>query len=417
MAEPARSRLRYLIGEMERSTETFKRAVNGSKGNVLDMLRRDTPGYIAKEPAEPAEIEKIEKVREELEKVKKELAQIKREAEEKEIRQVKEMEQVNRRVQRYLAEILQLKGNIRVICRIKPLLLGEKVGSNIEVGERRVVLKNSHYSFGFSSVLFPSSTQEDLFNEVEDLVLSSVQGNRAAILAYGPTGSGKSYSMEGEKNNPGIVERALICIDKTLKADKERGWKGRVKGEALELYNSTEINKRESQWSSGIEEIRNVFMQAIKIRKTGGTECNTRSSRSHLILSLQIEAEREVDLQRERREGVLRIVDLAGSERLTQSKAEGERMKETVQINKSLTAIGDVVCAVAEKKPHIPYRNSKLTWALKDTIGEGARTAFIININPGSTEEETKSTLLFSQVLQRCTLGQIKKNVRAIYNV
>lgn len=362
-----------------------------------------------------AETAEVNRLREELEQERKNISAFKEWAENK--------------IKTQLHEILELKGAIRVITRVKPFISQE----NIVISEDLIEIPCKSFVSRCNKVLPPRATQEDLFAEVEDLVYSTCKGYRISILAYGPTGSGKTYSMEGpeqpsrEKKYNSIVHkselggscRCMECSDRgivyrsmqTLKNELYRmeslGYTYRVNLSVVELYNDRVIKSVE-----GIKEldmIEEAYRKVSKSRKIGGTECNSRSSRSHLILTVDVVLEKETECgTKEYIEGSLCIVDLAGSERLNHSKAEGERLKETVEINKSLTALGDVVYSIASGAAHIPYRNSKLTTLLKNTLGPGAKTAFIINVDPGASIEETVTALRFANRLQECRLGRSK---------
>lgn len=332
-------------------------------------------------------------------------------------------EQTERKLKKQLTEILHLKGAIRVVIRIKPFHSIEK----IVITDDSIEIPSKGLTSRCSRVLSPTATQEDLFAEIEDLIYSVTKGHRVSILAYGPTGSGKTYTMEGPEeisgkcnmnriyqqvvckckmcSKRGAVYRSMSLLQEELERMRMIGYSHSVRMTVTELYNDKIINTAEEILS--VERIPEIFEKASKNRKVGSTECNLRSSRSHLILTVDVRIERSTEEGSvEYIEGSLCICDLAGSERLTHSKAEGDRMREAIEINKSLSALGDVVYAIANKTAHIPYRNSKLTTILRNTLGLGAKTAFIINIDPGASIEETVTALRFSNRLQECILGQ-----------
>lgn len=386
------TKIAHLIEQIERNTKTFKKAISATQSNLTEILKKDTRSASSSSSLP----EETQSVKAELEKERERSSRYREEAEGK--------------IKKYLEEILELKGAIRVICRIKPT---PRRLSYVTATPTQIALRDTgrSLSFAFFSVLPPSSTQEELFSGVEDLVLSATKGNRSSILAYGPTGSGKSYSMEGTETDPGVVSRSLAYIEECLRREKELGWSVQIKGRVLELYGGRAVAEKETS-SGEMEEVKSLFRRASAERRVGSTECNARSSRTHLILSVEISMQREGSAQKETRAGLLRIVDLAGSERVKASKAEGERLKEAVEINKSLTALRDVICAIAEKSQHIPYRNSKLTHVLRDALGEGAKTAFIVSIDPSAPPEETATTLRFSRIIQECTLGKTQRNTQ-----
>ena len=143
------------------------------------------------------------------------------------------------------------------------------------------------------------------------------------------------------------------------------------------------------------EDIMNVIDAGLSVRKTTSTKMNVESSRSHLIFSLIIET---TDLQTQQvTRGKLSFVDLAGSERVKKSGATGDTMKEAQAINKSLSALGDVISALADEKAHIPYRNHKLTMLMSDSLGGNAKTLMFVNVSPADGNlEETQNSLTYA---------------------
>ncbi|KAI5186362.1 kinesin family member C1 [Nematocida homosporus] len=314
---------------------------------------------------------------------------------------LKYREETEDKIRRMLEELLGLKGQIRSICRIKPFSCTLPLGFTND----RISLPSKSLEFGFASVLGPTASQTEVFLQVEDLIFSVTKGYRVSLLAYGPTGSGKTYTMAGTSTEPGIVPRALDLLARELERLEGLGWEVRVKPSTLEVYNDKIVSEQKGDYSRGVEEAQVMFQGAASSRRVGSTACNTRSSRSHLLVQLEVNLSRRSNSQWEEIKGVLCIVDLAGSERVSQSKAEGIRLQETGQINKSLSALGDVVAAIQQKSAHIPYRNSQLTRLLQSTLGSGAKTAFLFNIDPGVSLAETVVTLRFSQRVQACQLG------------
>ena len=249
------------------------------------------------------------------------------------------------------------------------------------------------YPFQFDKVFDGKSKQEDVFEEISQLVQSALDGYNISIFAYGQTGSGKTYTMQGPENiieeiggvDSGMIPRAVEQIYDCVEKLKEHQWSYEMEAQYLEIYNetlrdllasspnstekydikhdaatskTTVTNAKVVKVSSPVE-IYGLLKTASSNRAVASTACNERSSRSHSVFSLRLQGYN--NSTQETRYGVLNLIDLAGSERLSQSKAKGDRLKETQNINKSLSALGDVIAALANKDNHIPYRNSKVT--------------------------------------------------------
>ena len=226
---------------------------------------------------------------------------------------------------------------------------------------------------------------------MEPLCLSVVDGFNSTILAYGQTGTGKTYTMEGtpENNNFGVSYRALHKLFDLLQFKKESDttttFTYSVTLSILEIYNE-EIKdlinpgnatglelKRNAEGKISIpnisrqevkklEDVVTVLKNANKKRSTAATNLNEGSSRSHMVLSAEV---RHSLPNQPEVVGMLSLVDLAGSERVVKSAVQGAQLKEAQHINKSLSALADVMEALDKKQPHIPYRNSKLTYYLQ----------------------------------------------------
>ncbi|KAL1554800.1 hypothetical protein AAHA92_15318 [Salvia divinorum] len=294
-------------------------------------------------------------------------------------------------------ELQELKGNIRVYCRIRPFHPGQKGKQSIieyigENGELTVANpakpgKEGRRSFRFDKVYDLTSTQAQVFADTQPLIQSVLDGFNVCIFAYGQTGSGKTYTMTGpdgaSEDEWGVNYRALKNLF-TITQDRGSILQYEVSVQMVEIYN--EQNRAKS-----------------------ATAMNERSSRSHSIVSIHT---RGTDLKSgSSLRGSLHLVDLAGSERVDRSEVTGDRLKEAQHINKSLSALGDVVFALSQKSAHVPYRNSKLTQVLQSSLGGHAKTLMFVQLNPDATSfSETLSTLKFAERVSGVELGAAKSS-------
>ncbi|XP_053328705.1 kinesin-like protein KIFC1 isoform X2 [Spea bombifrons] len=360
---------------------------------------------------------------------------------------------------RHLHNMVQeLKGNIRVFCRVRPTLNSEKnqtaghicYPSNDEKGIILSKLEESHvgrekkeavkYDFNFDCIFPPSCTQETVFEEISLLVQSALDGYPVCIFAYGQTGSGKTYTMEGpddvSHDTMGMIPRAIRQIFHSAEELKIKGWQYKFTASFLEIYNESlrdllvhrpdkkveyEIRKVNSSSNqvyvtnlryvevSSEDEVHELLKTAKANRSVAKTALNDRSSRSHSVFQLKIEGEnvtRDV-----RTSSVLSLIDLAGSERLDRSLSTGDRLKETQSINTSLSTLGMVITSLCNKESHIPYRNSKLTYLLQNSLGGNAKVLMFVNISP--LEEnftESVNSLRFASKVNECVIGTARAN-------
>ncbi|GAU19444.1 hypothetical protein TSUD_76880, partial [Trifolium subterraneum] len=284
-------------------------------------------------------------------------------------------------------EVQDLKGNIRVYCRVRPFLSGQsQKHTSVEfIGDDGELIisnplkqgKENRKLFKFNKVFGQAASQEEVFLDTRPLIRSVLDGFNVCIFAYGQTGSGKTYTMSGpslsSKSDWGVNYRALHDLF-------------HISQNVLELMNIGLMN-----------------------RATSATALNERSSRSHSVLSIHVRGT-EVKTKTLLR-GCLHLVDLAGSERVDRSEATGDRLKEAQHINKSLSALGDVIFALAQKSPHVPYRNSKLTQLLQSSLGGQAKTLMFVQLNPDvASYSETISTLKFAERVSGVELGAARSN-------
>ncbi len=290
--------------------------------------------------------------------------------------------------------------------------------------------------FQFDRVFDENSDQATTFEDVAPLVKSSVDGYNVCIFAYGQTGSGKTFTMEGPANNRGVNFRALDELFRTI-AQREEEFDYRVSISVVEIYNEMprdllmapeEYRQQKKmeirQNASGVyipdltevtvtdsaQVVDLVFNRAYVNRQVGSTNTNEHSSRSHCLLFVNVVGIRRASL--EKTIGKLILIDLAGSERIEKSKAEGDRLKEAQHINKSLSALGNVIAALQSKTPHIPYRDSKLTYLLQDCLGGSSKCLMFCQISPSEDDyQESLCSLQFAQRVGSVMLGAAKKTV------
>jgi kinesin family member C1 len=251
-------------------------------------------------------------------------------------------------------------------------------------------------SFSFDQVLSTTATQQDVYAGISDLVQSALDGYRVCVFSYGQTGSGKTHTMTGDSKDEGIIPRSVRHIlSHAMTLQESEPWKISVSASIVELYNEevkdllgagandshdklkiSFANGRVSvnglvteqieltNLDSGMYHLNRLLQQASKARTTACTGMNERSSRSHVLFMLDVTCVHESGTVMQ---GGLKLVDLAGSERLdrTGTLNDAVRLKETVNINKSLSSLQDVFTALSKKQSHVPYRNSKLTLLLQ----------------------------------------------------
>jgi kinesin-II 95 kDa subunit len=278
--------------------------------------------------------------------------------------------------------------------------------------------------FTFDAVYDWNCKQVDLYDEiVHPLVEAVLQGFNGTVFAYGQTGTGKTYTMEGVVNDlekRGIIPNAFENIFNHIARSTSQQYL--VRSSYLEIYQEQirdlllkdqtkrlELKERadigvyvkdlSSYVCKSIKEIEHVMKIGNTNRAVGATDMNEHSSRSHAIFLITIEhSQIDIDDQPHIRVGKLNLVDLAGSERQIKTGQIGQRQKEAIKINLSLSALGNVISALVDgKSTHIPYRDSKLTRLLQDSLGGNSKTVMIANIGPASYNyEETLTTLRYA---------------------
>mmetsp|Transcript_6438 Transcript_6438/g.17446 ORF Transcript_6438/g.17446 Transcript_6438/m.17446 type:complete len:559 (-) Transcript_6438:159-1835(-) len=355
-------------------------------------------------------------------------------------RQVAEAEASRRELHNAMQE---LRGNIRVMCRVRPAAEGDQTAVQTQdVGRLSLQCGPEPYSFSFDKVFGAASRQEEIFEEVEGLVQSALDGYKVCLFAYGQTGSGKTFTMQGppEPRLWGIIPRSLSKVFEASRRMGAQGWAWSLEASFLEVYNeclrdllrdsadgqSTPLAvQHNDSWGTvvanasrvpvdSMDQIARLMARAAKQRAVGATDMNSESSRSHSIFALYLRGTNEKLGQQ--LHGALHLVDLAGSERLDKSGAEGDRLRETKNINRSLSCLADVFAAKAEGRSHVPFRNSKLTYLMEPCLSGQGKTLMLVNVGPeADNAHETLCSLRFAQRVSQCTTGgKPKRNAGAL---
>lgn len=370
-------------------------------------------------------------------------------------------------------QVQELKGNIRVFCRVRPSLRNEPASDltlmqypdesddakeiNILGPEERSSLgtiSRKNNTFSFDRVFNQSTQNAEVFDEISQLVQSALDGYNVCIFCYGQTGSGKTHTMSSAD---GMIPRAVHQIYETAQGLEEKGWRYSMAGNFVEVYNENlndllgnpdELDKKKHEIRHDMqrgkttitdittvnldspEMVESLLRNADANRSVAATKANERSSRSHSVFILKLTGQNHIT--GERSEGTLNLVDLAGSERLSHSGATGERLKETQNINRSLSSLGDVIAALGQGKEggHIPYRNSKacfclstsllvltfslqLTYLLQFSLGGNSKTLMFVMVSPLQAHmSETLTSLKFATKVHNTHIGTAKRQAR-----
>merc|ERR550534_1551315 len=340
---------------------------------------------------------------------------------------------------KYHNQLQDLKGAIRVYCRVRPKIAREKDDA---IGLRKLdafVVEldgkggKGAKQFTFDSIFDGESTQEMVFKECVDLMQSALDGYNVTVFAYGQTGAGKTHTMYGNPDMPGLVPRTTAEIFRLVDRDRSKA-DLTVKMYMVELYCNDLVDllrpkkgkpddlniKRDSGGRVYIEnvtekdvnsadEIENYMKIGFDKRHVSATKMNAGSSRSHLIVSILINVINKTS--KKEWNGKITLCDLAGSERLKKSEASGDQIKEAVAINKSLTALGDVIEALTSGSKHVPYRNHRLTELMSDSLGGNAKTLMFVNCSPAKDNiDETQSSLGYATRAKQITNSASKES-------
>ncbi|KAJ0005316.1 hypothetical protein NQD34_015210 [Periophthalmus magnuspinnatus] len=313
---------------------------------------------------------------------------------------------------------------VKVMCRFRPLSDAERARGDRFVpkfnGEDTVVLAGKPYIF--DRVLPPDSEQIQVYDTCAKHIVKDVLGGyNGTIFAYGQTSSGKTHTMEGilhDEEAEGVIPRIASDIFSHIYS-MDQNLEFHIKVSYFEIYldkirdlldvSKTNLAVHEDKnrvpfvkgcterFVTSPEEVMDVIDEGKANRHVAVTNMNEHSSRSHSIFLINIKQE---NVETETKvSGKLYLVDLAGSEKVSKTGAEGSVLDEAKNINKSLSALGNVIAALSEgKKAHVPYRDSKMTRILQDSLGGNCRTTIIVCCSPSSyNEPETRSTLMFGQ--------------------
>lgn len=435
MFEDQHKALQKCIKELDHKLENTARALKGAEATIaakdaeLDALQINTK-----------ELEELREMKEDIDRRNEQTAAIlKKQAMQLiEIEALYKEEQVLRK--RYYNMIEDMKGKIRVYCRLRPL--NEKEMSK---KDRNVVSSVDEFTVAhpwkddkskqhvYDRVFEASASQDDVFEDTKYLIQSAVDGYNVCVFAYGQTGSGKTFTIYGSDNSPGLTPRATAELFKIMKRDHSK-YSFSLKVYMVELYQDNLVDlllpknakplkldiKKDSKGMVSIEnvtikhissheELQDIIARGSERRHIGGTHMNEESSRSHLIFSIIIES---TNLQTQAlAKGKLSFVDLAGSERIKKSGSAGKQLKEAQSINKSLSALVDVISALSSDGQHIPYRNHKLTMLMSDSLGGNAKTLMFVNLSPAESNlDETYNSLMYASRV-RCIVNDPSKNV------
>lgn len=327
--------------------------------------------------------------------------------------------------------------NVRVVVRVRPLHGKEleqhcKIITKVDTLNAEITVENTNAThgeppkvFSFDAVFDTNTSQVDIYNETARPIVDKVlQGYNGTIFAYGQTGTGKTYTMSGAKTSPqlrGIIPNTFAHIfGHIAKADENQ--KFLVRATYLEIYNeevrdllgkdqNTRLEVKErpdigvfvkdlsGYVVNNADDLDRIMTLGNKNRVVGATAMNVSSSRSHAIFSITVESSQPgEDGEQHVKMGKLHLVDLAGSERQSKTKASGVRLREATKINLSLSTLGNVISALVDgQSSHVPYRNSKLTRLLQDSLGGNSKTLMCANISPADLNyDETISTLRYA---------------------
>ncbi|EDK31531.2 kinesin motor catalytic domain protein (macronuclear) [Tetrahymena thermophila SB210] len=341
-------------------------------------------------------------------------------------------------------KVPEMESNILVAIRVRPLNIKEENQGDWDIiriedqliivldpvemefaSENRKMLEVYHRSkeqrYAFDKI-FRLHSQEEVYSQTcRHLIKPVIQGFNATVFAYGPTGTGKTYTMLGNQDTPGLCTLTIQDIFQFIKKDSDNEYQVTIT--YVEIYNetirdllvphSTYLELRDDPLkgitiagvteskAESVEQVMNLLFLGNKRRTTEATNANQTSSRSHAVFQVTVNSRsRTKNTEQENLQGKLSLIDLAGSERGTVTENRGIRLREGAKINQSLLALANCINALGDKSKKgffVPYRDSKLTRMLKDSLGGNCKTVMIANVSPSSAQfEETINTLKYA---------------------
>jgi kinesin family protein 18/19 len=378
----------------------------------------------------------------------------------------------NEETKSFIEEMKNGSFNILVCVRCRPLSSSEKQLSSyetIKIMDKMVILtdpieyngptaifknRNKDQTYAFDYAFDKFTKQKTVFEKSTKFLIDGVvNGYNATVFAYGATGAGKTYTMLGTELNPGIMVLTLEELFDKVNSFYDRDYK--LKFWLLEIYNENIRDLLKNNGKNNLENTNNEYLdlredpekgivvsgiteisvtnsnEMLKILKRGNrnrtqeaTGANETSSRSHAILQVSIEyKEKNSGIDFQIHFSKLSLIDLAGSERAAATNNKGIRLIEGANINRSLLTLGNCINALCEanlrgKKIHIPYRDSKLTRLLKDSLGGNARTVMIANVSPSiNTFDDTYNTLKYANRAKNIKTSVTRNVLNAQYHI
>ena len=306
---------------------------------------------------------------------------------------------------------------IRVAIRVKPNPENEPCVLSVdEENNTLYFFENENKLYQFDHVYGEKATSKAIYDAcIKDVIKSTLQGTNSTIIAYGSTGSGKTYTMTGNEQSPGVIFYGIADIFDEIKRKQERKYtvslsffeiyNEHIKDLLVDTQNNSKTSKLSKQFVNSSLDFSTVYYESIKRRATGSTMENDRSSRSHAIVRITIESKSASGNSSDPSLcSHLDLVDLAGSECQARTQATGQRQMEASNINKSLLALSKIISSVSKNQKSFSYRESKLTEILKDSLGGNARTVIVTTLSNEKVHlAPTKSSIQFAQNAMKIT--------------